>query len=322
MNATLTVVVDALYRQGRDNLAVSLVAEPGHKLPAWEPGAHVDVHLGNGLVRQYSLTGCHTELNRYLICVARERQSRGGSRYVHESLRPGQVITISPPRNVFPLIPAGKIILIAAGIGITPLYAMAEQLEAAAIPFVLHYYVRERANAAFLGELFRPFTHGFCEVWYSGEGYSPREHLPVELRYPAADTHLYLCGPEGFMAHIRHRASEKGWLDSQIHSEAFTPAPAPPTTSQDDVFFISLASTGQQWPVPAGKSIAAVLQENGVSVPLSCEMGMCGACLTPVKQGRVDHRDTVQSVAEKTAEDQQIALCCSRSLSRCIVIDL
>lgn len=319
---TLQVIVDGIFRQGSNNLAVSLVAANGEPLPAWQPGAHIDLHLANGLIRQYSLTGPAAGGDRYLICVARESASRGGSRYVHDSLRPGQTLTISAPRNVFALAEASQVVLLAAGIGITPLYAMAEQLEACGTPFVLHYYAKQRENVAFVRELSRSFRHGNCHIWYSSEGRSAREHLPPELAAPAPGSRLYLCGPAGFMQHIRERATAQGWQAENIHSEAFAPVAAPATATDDESFTVTLASSGESWPVPANKTIACVLLDNGVSVPLSCEMGMCGACLTPVLEGEADHRDTVQSDSEKSAPQQQIALCCSRSHSRNLVIDL
>ena len=156
----LSVIVDGLWREGDKSLAVRLVAEDGNALPAWQPGAHIDVHLPCGAVRQYSLTGaCGDE--SYLICVGRETASRGGSRYVHETLRPGQKLTISAPRNLFPLHQADRVLLLAAGIGITPLYAMALQLKAAGTPFTLHYYVKRRESAAFARELSR---FGECQI--------------------------------------------------------------------------------------------------------------------------------------------------------------
>lgn len=320
---TLNVVVDAMSRQGKDNMALRLVADNGQPLPEWEAGAHIDLHLGNGLVRQYSLTGSPSRHDRYLICVRRETGSRGGSRYIHDRLRPGQILTISAPRNVFGLVPAGKVVLMAAGIGITPLLAMVQTLEQNGTPFALHYYLKNRESTAFVRELSRRYQHGQCTVWYSSEGNSPRQHLPADLLKPAPDTRLYLCGPQGFMSHVRAQALMQGWPEERLHSEAFMAVPLAATHGEaDGLFTIRLASSGDTWPVPADKTIARVLQENGVSVPLSCEMGICGACLTPVLEGTVDHRDTVQSEAEKCSPRQQVALCCSRSCSRLLVIDL
>ncbi|STS96561.1 Flavodoxin reductases (ferredoxin-NADPH reductases) family 1 [Klebsiella pneumoniae] len=322
MRDILPVVVDGLWRQGAKNLAVSLVSAEGQPLPAWTPGAHIDLHLPCGLIRQYSLTGSPAERDRYLLCIARESQSRGGSRYIHDTLRPGQPLMISAPRNHFPLHEGGHVVLLAAGIGITPLLAMAHARAASGASFTLHYYVSRAQEAAFATEIARQLAGGICQIHCSDEGQSPRQRLAQDLGAPDADTRVYFCGPPGFMARVRDTARAVGWGEEQLHSEAFQP-PAPTAASAaDGTFTITLASTGERWPVPGDKTIAQVLQEHGVAVPLSCEMGICGACLTPVREGTVDHRDTVQSEAEKQAAEQHIALCCSRSLSANLVIDL
>lgn len=322
MSNIIQVVVDGIYRQGRLNLGINLVAADGLPLPCWQPGAHIDVHFRDGLVRQYSLTGQHQDTRHYQICIARDAHSRGGSRFAHDTLRPGQAIAISPPRNLFPLVTAGKVILMAAGIGITPLYAMVKALEAAGTSFALHYYVKQRGDEAFLPDLSAPFRHGYCKIWHSSEGVSPRSHTPTELHAPDTDTHLYLCGPEGFMTHMHANAIGLGWKEEKIHTEAFKAPVKSPVADDNEAFTVTLRSSGQQWPVPPGQTIARVLLENGIDVPLSCEMGMCGACLTRVTEGEVDHRDTVQSDAEKNGSEQYIALCCSRSRSHNLMIDL
>ncbi|WP_262787691.1 PDR/VanB family oxidoreductase [Enterobacter cloacae] len=312
----LSVIVDGLWRQGNKSLAVRLVAENGEALPEWQPGAHIDVHLPCGVIRQYSLTGgCENE--GYLICVGRETASRGGSRYIHETLRPGQKLLISAPRNLFALQEAERVLLLAAGIGITPLYAMALALEAAGTPFTLHYYVRQAESAAFARELAQ-VEHGNCVI----HTISPRTLLAEHIPVATAGLHAWVCGPAGFMEKVRDVATAKGWDEAHLHSEAFQPAEPVSGGEAGEIFTVKLASTGERWPVPADKTIAQVLQENGVDVPLSCEMGICGACLTPVIDGVVDHRDSVQSDAEKSADDQQVALCCSRSHSGELVIGL
>ncbi|KLQ37964.1 xanthine hydroxylase reductase [Enterobacter cloacae subsp. dissolvens] len=312
----LSVIVDGLWRQGNKSLAVRLVAENGEALPEWQPGAHIDVHLPCGVIRQYSLTGsCENE--GYLICVGRETASRGGSRYIHETLRPGQKLLISAPRNLFALQEAERVLLLAAGIGITPLYAMALALEAAGTPFTLHYYVRQAESAAFAHELAQ-VEQGNCVI----HTISPRTLLAEHIPVATAGLHAWVCGPAGFMEKVRDVATAKGWDEAHLHSEAFQPAEPVSGGEAGEIFTVKLASTGERWPVPADKTIAQVLQENGVDVPLSCEMGICGACLTPVIDGVVDHRDSVQSDAEKNGPDQQVALCCSRSHSGELVIGL
>lgn len=316
MSEMLSVIVDGLWREGDKSLAIRLVSECGDPLPGWQPGAHIDVHLPCGLVRQYSLTGA-SDSESYLICVGREVASRGGSRYVHETLRPGQKLLISSPRNLFALHKAERFLLLAAGIGITPLYAMARQLEASGTPFTLHYYVKEHGNAAFAREL-RQFKHGECVI----HTISPRTALAEHMPTPAPGFHAWVCGPAGFMEKVYQVALTRGWAESNLHSEAFQPVMPADCNETGEIFTVKLASTGERWPVPADKTIAQVLLENGVAVPLSCEMGICGACLTPVIDGVVDHRDSVQSEAEKSAADQQVALCCSRSHSGELVIGL
>jgi len=229
---------------------------------------------------------------------------------------------ISPPRNLFPLRAAERVTLLAAGIGITPLYAMALRLEAEGVPFTLHYYLKNRAQGAFVRELQRRFRAESVVIHSSCEGDSARQHLAAALNKTHTGYPIYLCGPEGFMAAARRVAIEQGWAETLIHSEAFQPVAMPAGAEEGETFSVTLASSGERWPVPPHKTIAQVLQENGVAVPLSCEMGICGACLTPVIEGGVDHRDSVQSEAEKSASAQQIALCCSRSRSANLCIDL
>lgn len=206
MRDIFPVVVDGLWRQGAKNLAVRLVSAEGQPLPAWTPGAHIDLHLPCGLIRQYSLTGSPAERDHYLLCIAREAQSRGGSGYVHDTLRPGQPLMISAPRNHFPLHEGGHVVLLAAGIGITPLLAMAHARAAFGASFTLHYYVSRAQEAAFATEIARQLTGGICQIHCSDEGQSPRQRLAQDLGAPDADTRVYFCGPPGFMARVRDTA--------------------------------------------------------------------------------------------------------------------
>ena len=189
------------------------------------------------VIRQYSLTGpCGSE--GYLICVGRETASRGGSRYIHETLRPGQTLLISAPRNLFALQKAERVLLLAAGIGITPLYAMALQLEAAGTPFTLHYYVKHAESAAFARELAQ-LKHGECVIHTTSPRTLLAEHIPVAT----AGLHAWVCGPAGFMEKVREVATAKGWDGATIHSEAFQPA-APDTGAE------SGGSSRLNWPPP------------------------------------------------------------------------
>ncbi|WP_315709425.1 PDR/VanB family oxidoreductase [Brenneria uluponensis] len=319
----LNVVVDALFRQGEGNLALRLVSADEQPLPAFEAGAHIDVHLADGIQRPYSLAGDPADRDHYLLCIRYEAASRGASRYVHESLRVGQHLSVSYPRNQFALVPAKRYLLLAGGIGITPLLSMAESLDQAATPFELHYFVKHRRAIAFRDRLQRGFRHGECQIWCGNEGHSPRQTLPKSLYAGASHRRLYVCGPSGFMAQVIQQAQAHDWPQDRIHHEAFCPpVVADSATATDSEFTVELASSGRSFRVPSDKTIAAVLLENDVAVPLSCEMGICGACLTAVREGTPDHRDTVQSDAEKSGSAQHIALCCSRSHSSRLVIDL
>lgn len=324
-NATYTVMVEAISRQGEGNLALQLVAVPPERLLPFEAGAHIDVHLPGGLVRQYSLANAPGESDHYLICVRQAEPSRGGSRFLHHDVRVGDRLQVSAPRNCFELQAAERYLLMAAGIGITPLLSMAEQLERAGQPFELHYFVRAHEQAAFARRFARGFTHGVCCCHASSDGESPRQWLPEALKNPTSGARLYLCGPEGFMQYVGEQAKVSGWAPAQVHQEAFAPRqaiPLSPADEHDAHVEVTLARSGLTVTVPPDHAMAAALQAAGVDVPLSCEMGICGACLTRVIEGEVAHCDSVQSDEEKAADVQYIALCCSRSRSARMVIDL
>ena len=319
---TFPVIVDALSAQGRGNLAVRLVAASGGELPPFDAGAHIDVHLAKaGVIRQHSIASPSHERDHYLLCIKLEAASRGGSAYVHEQLRVGDLLNVSLPRNLFKLQDGSRHLLVAGGIGITPLVSMAESLEQTATPFELHYYVRERPDTAFKARWAKGFSYGSIRVHSSTDGDSARNDVPAALRMPTDASQLYLCGPDGFMRHLAQSALDLGWQSSAIHQEAFGAAVAQAEVASES-FQVMLASSGQVFDIPCERTIASVLMEGGVAVSLSCEMGICGACLTTVLEGQIDHRDTVQTDAEKSAAQQQIALCCSRGRTSRIVIDL
>jgi vanillate O-demethylase ferredoxin subunit len=311
----LEVQVDAMSAQGAGNLALELVRADGGALPAFEAGAHVDVHLPNGLVRQYSIASAPAQTARYVLCVRRETASRGGSAFVHERLRVGDRLRISPPRNLFALRDGRHHVLVAGGIGITPLMAMAHDLRAAGCSFELHYYARSLGEIAFRRLLQAGLGQGAVHLHCADEGRDARQLLPDVLAHGDAAHHLYLCGPVAFMDHISAAAQARGWPADNIHSEAFAPVVVTAEAAAGEVGFeVQLASSGQVFAIAPGRTIAAVLAEAGVPISLSCEMGMCGACLTDVVEGIPDHRDTVQSEQEKTS-NRQMTLCCSRSHS-------
>ncbi|SDR50379.1 vanillate O-demethylase ferredoxin subunit [Paraburkholderia fungorum] len=317
---SLRVTVASIDAQGTGNRRICLVPADGSPLPAFDAGAHIDVKLPGGMVRQYSLVNAPWYRDGYEICVRRDAQSRGASAYLHDVLSPGDVLDISGPRNCFALERAARYVLVAGGIGITPLLAMAQNLSAQRIPFALHYYGGSESDTPYLKELRAGFETGTVTLHFSESGDSLRHAMPAELDAPLADSMIYLCGPSGFMECLRGGALERGWSPSQIKSEAFD---AQPVVAQhgDAAFEVEIESTGQVFVVPPGETIASVLQAGDVAVSLSCEQGICGACLTGIVSGRADHRDEVLSGDERDAHTQ-IAICCSRSTTSRIVLAL
>lgn len=317
----LNVKVTQLTPQGLGNLGIRLESLHGEALPTFSAGSHVDVFIPGGLVRQYSIASAPSRLDHYELCVKKDSASRGGSRFLHESLVVGDTLEISLPRNLFALQPARHHVLVAAGIGITPLLSMAEALSEQGLSFSLHYYSRTPAEAAYTERL--QALGGLLH--HSDQGRSPRHHLPEDFQHPDARTRLYLCGPDAFMQHMTERAIGLGWEAAQIHREAFSARPfanEPGTDgAADGAFDVQLRSSGQIVPVAADQSIAQALQAARIEIPLSCEQGFCGACLTGVLEGTPCHRDSVLSDEEKSL-NQQIALCCSRSVSQRLVLDL
>lgn len=318
MSPLQEVRIAAVADEGRGQRALRL--EPLHgALPAFEAGAHVDVHLPGGLVRQYSIASAPHRRDHYLLCVRLAADSRGGSRQLCGGVAAGDRLRISAPRNLFPLRAGTRQVLVAAGIGITPLLSMAQALEARSEEFVLHYYVRRREQIAFAGRLRQGFAHGRVLLHASAEDASPRTHVPMEIRAATSRDQLYLCGPAPFMDRFAALAGGFGWSPAQVHREHFGAIARP--AGGDRPFEVELAASGRVVTVPAQASIAQALQRAGIAVPVSCEQGICGACLTGVLAGEPEHRDSVLGEAERAA-GRQVALCCSRSRSPRLVLDL
>lgn len=294
----------------------------GQSLPGYEAGAHIDICLPAGIVRQYSLCGRREATGAYLVAVQCDAASRGGSIAMH-ALSVGDVLRIEAPRNHFPLeVAATESILFAGGIGITPLLAMAEHLAALNASFELHYCVRERSRAAFLDRLDSPALreHSFLHV--DAEPGSPALDAALAMGAPAPGKHLYVCGPGGFMTHVLTTAQHAGWDDAHLHREYFSaPAQASDAASPHDAFNVRLAKSGRVIPVSASQTVIEALAAHGVHVETSCEQGVCGTCLTRVLEGEPDHRDVYLTEAERAGNDQFLP-CCSRSRTRELVLDL
>jgi vanillate O-demethylase ferredoxin subunit len=315
----IEVQVAARHNEALDICSYELTRVDGQPLPAFTAGAHIDVHLPGGVIRQYSLCNHPEERHRYLIGVLKDPASRGGSSSLHEQIRPGARLFISEPRNLFPLAPqARRHLLFAGGIGITPILAMAEHLAQTGAAFELHYCARSLERAAFVERL-RQAPYADRVYLHFDEVPETTMDTPRVLAAPSEDVHLYVCGPGGFMQHVLDTARAQGWQDACLHREYF--AAAPTDTRADGSFAVKLASSGQVFEVPKDRSVVQVLESHGIEIPISCEQGVCGTCLTRVLEGIPEHRDMFLTEAEQACNDQ-FTPCCSRSKTPVLVLDL
>ncbi|MGN6459788.1 MAG: PDR/VanB family oxidoreductase [Pseudolabrys sp.] len=312
----LTVIVARREIVGTGVAHFELRSAEGQTLPPFEAGAHVDVHIRPDLVRQYSLCGDPADTSRYRLAVRLEAQSRGGSTAMHADLGDGDRLQIGYPRNQFPLArEASRAVLIAGGIGITPLMAMGHALDRAGVPFHLHYCVRSRDGAAFRDELAAPPFAGRVSLHADDDAAS---HFDASILPPAqAGTHLYVCGPGPFMDARIAEAKVAGWADDHLHLERFSNE----VNRTGDVFTVTAVRSGVTVTVAAHESIAEALIRDGVDVALSCEQGVCGTCLVDVIEGVPDHRDCYLTDAEKAA-NRQMTICCSRAKTASLALDV
>lgn len=288
-------------------------------LPAFSAGSHIDVHLPDGLIRQYSLCNHPDERHRYLIGVLKDPASRGGSQQLHEQINTGDRLQISEPRNLFPLAhEARRSLLFAGGIGITPILCMAERLAHSNADFEMHYCARSSDRAAFV-ERIRQSPFADRVFVHFDEQPETLMNAAQVLANPQPDVHLYVCGPAGFMQHVLDSARAHGWAEDRLHREYF--AAAAIDSSQDGSFNVKVASSGQIIEIPADKTVVAVLESHGIDIPMSCEQGVCGTCLTNVLEGIPDHRDMFLT-EEEQACNNQFTPCCSRSKSPLLVLDI
>lgn len=316
----IVVRVAGITEEAERIRSFDLVSAAGGELPAFTAGAHVAVRLPSGQARHYSLASDPQDRARYVIAVLREEQSRGGSRFMHEQVRLGGRLALVPPVNRFPLAePGRRHLLIAGGVGITPLLAMARRLDRLGADYTLVYCTRRPADAAFRRILVAPpFA---AHLRFVHDGGDPGQGLDIAQALAAepADAHIYCCGPAGMLRAFKTAAA--GWPAHQVHSEAFTAEPAVASTAENRAFTVVAAKSGLRVVVPPEESVLAALLRRGIDVPCLCREGYCGSCLTRVLSGIPDHRDTVQSDAEKAANDH-MTLCCSRAHSDVLILDL
>ncbi len=316
----IEVVIANKAQAADDILHFELTRPDNQPLPAFDPCAHIDVHLPGGLIRQYSLYNHPAESQRYLIAVLKDPASRGGSIAMHEQVGIGDRLQISEPRNHFPLAEnAERSLLLAGGIGITPILCMAQSLFSAGEDFTMHYCARSSSKMAFMQQI---KDSAFAQqVQLHLDDGDPQQRFDADsvLANPTPGTHLYVCGPAGFLDHVMNSAASHGWPSEQLHREYFSAAPA--AHCEDGSFEIEIKSTGEVILIPGGRSALHVLEDAGIDIPVSCEEGICGTCVTRVLEGTPDHRDRFMT-DEEHARNDQFAPCCSRAKSGRLVLDL
>lgn len=314
----LNVIVSKRQVQGDGVVVLDLTRADGAALPLFEAGAHVDIHIGPGLVRQYSLCSDPADVSLYRLGVLRDPASRGGSVGVHDTLLEGQPVQISTPRNLFPLVAgARRSILLGGGIGITPMIAMAYALQQRGEDFELHYCGRSRSRSAFLEQLeAAPFADKVI-THFDDEGSEQHLDLVKVLGQGELGVHMYTCGPSGFMDWVINGARQQGYAEDHIHKEYFQVE----VDASGESFEVVAARSGKTVQVAEGQSILEALAGVGIKIEISCEQGVCGTCLCDVLEGEPDHRDVYLTDEEKAGNDQ-ILVCCSRAKSKKLVLDI
>ena len=321
LDRILTTRVARITHETPEISAFELIHPWGRALPGFSAGAHIDVHLPGGFMRQYSLAQslpAGADCDHYLIGVKREPASRGGSAAMHERVKVGDLIAVSTPRNTFPIQPeARRHLLLAGGIGMTPLLAMAQQLTREGADFELCLFARSREHLAFAEALARQPLAARVRLHFDDPTAPQKIDLRSLLAERADGTHLYLCGPAGFMQAAQHAAA--GWPDEVVHKEYFAPPQADTDGVANEPFELKLARRNLTVQVGADQSAVQALHDLGIDVPTSCEQGICGTCVVGCLDGEPEHRDFCLSATERT---KKVALCCSRAKSRSLVLDL
>lgn len=315
----LTVRVARIARQTPEILSFELTHPRGRALPAYQAGAHIDVHTPGGFMRQYSLAqDCGTDAPAsYVIGVKREGASRGGSAAMHERVREGDLLPISAPRNTFPVQAAARRhLLLAGGIGMTPLLAMAQALARSGADFSLCLFARSEEHLAFADALRDPALAPHVRLHLDRDGAHDKIDLRALLAEAAPGTHLYVCGPGGFMDAVRQAAAH--WPEESLHAEYFA-APSDAAGATGKPFMLKLARRGITVPVAADQSAVDALHVVGIDIPVSCQQGLCGTCVVPGEGSSAEHRDFCLTRSERS---HKVALCCARALGDELVLDL
>ena len=310
-------VVRAKRRVAEQTLEITLADPDDWELPPFTPGAHIDVHLPGGLVRQYSLCGDAQEGRRYRLGVLLQAAGRGGSRTLHDAVAIGDVLPVSLPRNHFPLADgAQRHVFIAGGIGITPFLSMANALGAQGRDFRLYACARSRATAPFIEDIQPLLASGHASTHHDCGDPARGLDLRALLAVPQPGTHVYCCGPAGMMDAVA--AASADWPAGSVHFERFQP-PGDFLPPRKALFSVHLSRSGRAIPVAPGQSIARALLQHGVALDVSCEAGTCGTCRTRYLEGKPEHRDLVLKPHERAC---YIMPCVSGCLGSNLVLDL
>ena len=317
MNAEtdLDLRVDKLSTEAEGVLAIELVSADGRPLPKWLPGAHIDILLADGSARQYSLCGDPGDHMRWRVGILREAEGRGGSRWLHDEVREGDILRTRGPRNHFHFEPSESYIFIAGGIGVTPILPMVAAADAAGASYTLVYGGRSLATMAFRDELAR---YG-DKVELCPECDCGLIDLHRLLGDPKPGTLIYSCGPGALLDAIESRAAH--WPVGSVRMERFSPRVVAEPEGGNREFEVELARSGRILTVPADRSLLEVLEEARADVVSSCAEGTCGSCITTLLAGEADHRDSVLTDLERAAGDQ-IIVCVSRCLGKRLTLDL
>ncbi|WP_258133889.1 PDR/VanB family oxidoreductase [Microbacterium sp. MYb45] len=312
--ASLALRVRAMRWEARDVLSLELDDPTGAPLPAWEPGAHIDLRFANGVERQYSLCSDPADRTAWRVAILAESPSRGGSRYVHQSLRVGELVTVSAPINHFALTPATEYVFVAGGIGITPILPMLSEAVRRGIPWRLAYLGSTEERMAFLRY---PQLAGGETLLVRGDA-DERLDLAAWIGVPSAGTAVYACGPERMLDALEQLSLD--WPHGALHLERFQPKTFGESQGAD-TFEVVATRSDLVVTVDRGCSILEMLESAGIGVPSSCLEGVCGTCETTVIDGTPEHRDSILTPDERESNETMM-ICVSRSLGERLVLDI
>ncbi|MBN6522533.1 PDR/VanB family oxidoreductase [Acinetobacter pittii] len=317
MTTLYDVVVKNRHVEGGNIAVMEFESATSTTLPKVEAGAHIDVHLPNGMVRQYSLCQNPNDEGKFRLGILRDPESRGGSVSAFDEIKDGMQIQVSEPKNLFPLLKAKHSVLIGGGIGITPLITMAYQLAHEGASFELHYCGASPENCAFVDEIKNGELAQYTTFHFKSEGASHRAFFESAIKDIDLESHIYTCGPVGFMDWVINLATTHDFPEQQIHKEYFQVE----TDTSGDSFEVVAERSGKIIMVEAGETILQALAKEGIEIEMSCEQGVCGTCMCDVIEGEPDHRD-VYFTDEEKASNEQILVCCSRSKTPRLVLDI